>query len=272
MKAFLAIRRFLCLALSGLLLAPLSAYGQQAGARPAVPPPAAAFQQELIAVLDLEAVDASKSQASAMTDRLREELLRSGKFILVNRDQMEAVLNEQAFQQTGCTSSECAVQVGKVLGVRKIVSGRVTKIDDQHWLLSASLTDVETARTLRAESVRYEGSFFNLLDTGIAQLATKLAEGAQAVARPAPAVPPAPPPVVVAPPPPPAAPPAQAKQESGRSTWYWWALGAALVLGIVAAAGSGSKKSSSSTPSTAPGSSGTSSACTSNCNTIGFSW
>jgi TolB-like protein len=144
----------------------------QAPAKPATT--ATNAGQELVAVMDLEPINSTKVQAIAISDRLREELLKTHKFVLVNRDQMDAVLNEQALQQTGCTSSECAVKVGQVLGVRKLVTGRVLKLDDTHWQLSATIIDVETAQTLSSESIQYEGDFFALLQTGIVGLSAKL--------------------------------------------------------------------------------------------------
>ena len=314
MAALYFFRRALCILLSAAIVCPLASYAQTS-APPAVPrapsgqrlapmvplagdptPSLLIAQQaspaqaatpaqsgkELIAVLDLEAIGSDKVQASAMSDRLREELLKSGKYILVEREQMDAVLKEQAFQQAGCTSSECAVQVGKVLGVRKLVTGRVTKLDDRHWQLSANIIDVETAQTVSAESIRYQGDFFSLLDTGIGGLVAKLTAEkpgqpaiAKAPAPPAPAVAPAQPakaaekpslPAIVqaAPPPAPAAaaPPAPPKEEEkkGISGW-WWVAGGVVVVAVAVAAGS---KSS--------GGSKSSSGCTSNCGTVGFSW
>jgi formylglycine-generating enzyme required for sulfatase activity len=128
----------------------------------------------MIAVLDFEGVGASKVQASALTDRMREELLNTGKYLLVDRSQLNAVLDEQALQQTGCTSQECAVRVGKILGVRKLVTGRVSKLDDKLWLLSAQIIEVESARTLRAVSQQQQGDFGEVLDKGLSQLAAKL--------------------------------------------------------------------------------------------------
>lgn len=165
----------ICMALTFLLAIGLTT---PVSAQPANPAPAPSGKsssgKELIAVLDLDAVGSSKTEASAMSDRLREELLKTGKYTLVDRQQMEAVLGEQAFQQAGCTSAECAVKVGKVLGARKLVTGRVTKIDDQHWLLSANIIDVETAETLRSESLPHEGPYFSMLVTGIHTLALRL--------------------------------------------------------------------------------------------------
>jgi len=132
-------------------------------------------QKGLIAVMDLQPVDASKAQASAVTDQLREEFLHTGLYTLVDRAQMDAVLNEQAFQQAACTTSECAVKAGKLLGVRSLVTGRISKLDDQHWQLSAELIDVQTAETLRTETLPYEGPFFSLLTAGSKKLAVRLA-------------------------------------------------------------------------------------------------
>ncbi|HUJ75218.1 MAG TPA: CsgG/HfaB family protein [bacterium] len=147
-----------------------------AWAQPAPNPPAGkpAPGKELVAVLDLEAVGSSAIEASAMSDRLRDELLKSGRMILVDRQEMNSVLKEQALQQTGCTSTECAVQVGKVLGVRRLVTGRITKIDARHWLLAASIIDVETAQVLRSETLPFEGEYFALLTAGIGRLGTAL--------------------------------------------------------------------------------------------------
>jgi TolB-like protein len=231
--------------------------------------------KELVAVMDLEAVGASKVEASAITDRLREELLKSGRFTLVDRTQMSAVLDEQALQQSGCTTQECAVQVGKVLGVHKLISGKVTKISDTAWLVNATVVDVETSETLRAESIRHRGDYFSMLDEAIVQLAAKISTpagqkpdlsayvAAQKQAPPAALPPPPRPPeqkpdlgsVVAAQQAEPpqakdAAPPEEKKNETsdgnkGISKW-WWVAGGAAVLGAAAAAGGSSKKSSAS--------------------------
>jgi TolB-like protein len=142
----------------------------------------AAEGKDLIAVLEMEAVGASAVEASALTDRFREHLLNSGKFVLVQREQMDQLLKEQQFQQSGCTSQECAVKVGKVLGVRKLVSGRVTKISESLWMVSAILVDVESAETVRAESIQHQGAYWQLVTEGIGTLAEKLAGIAPATA------------------------------------------------------------------------------------------
>ena len=134
-----------------------------------------AADEELVAVMDLTPQAARPEEALAITNQLRTQLLKTGKFTLVDRSQMESILKEQALQQTGCTSDECAVQVGKILGVRKIISGSVTKLSDHVWQVSLLMLDVESAKTLRAESETYEGNLVTVIRTGVPDLAARLA-------------------------------------------------------------------------------------------------
>ncbi len=150
--------------------------------------------KELIAVLDLKGVGTSEVEAVAISDRLREVLLKTGRFKLINRSQMEAILNEQALQQTTCTDQNCAVQVGRILGVRKIVTGKITKIPGQLWQVSAVMLNVETAETLKADSIRHQGDFFTLLENQLPLLGAKLASVPAPATPSAPAAVPAPPP------------------------------------------------------------------------------
>lgn len=136
--------------------------------------------KELVAVLELDGVNASKSQLAALSEELRAQLLQSGKFRVVDRQQIDSVLKEQAFQQTGCTSQECAVQVGKILGVRKMIVGRVTKIEEEMWQVSAQMVDAESAETVRAVTLNYEGKYGALLTQGITGVAAKLTGAAEA--------------------------------------------------------------------------------------------
>jgi len=129
----------------------------------------------LTAILPFEAVGATPVETSVAYDRMQDELLLTGRFDLVERSQINAILDEQALQQAACSEGECAVKVGRILGVRNIVSGKVTKLDDTHWVISGRITDVETAQTLRATSIQYEGKYFNLLADGMPILAAKLA-------------------------------------------------------------------------------------------------
>jgi TolB-like protein len=135
---------------------------------------AVAQEKELVAVLDLGILGGTEAQAAALTNQLRAEMLRTGKVTLVDRSQLDAILEEQALQQTGCTSTECAVQVGQILGIRQIVAGTLTRISDNLWQVSVQLIDVETSETVRAEVFTHEGDYRSLLLQGMARVAQAL--------------------------------------------------------------------------------------------------
>ncbi len=74
--------------------------------------------QQTVAVLDFEGIGVSEDETRALSGRFANEFmgLSSGRYVIVERQQMGEILKEQGFQQSGCVSSECAVEVGAALG------------------------------------------------------------------------------------------------------------------------------------------------------------
>ena len=87
-------------------------------------------QRMLVAVLDLEAKGVSKIISGAVTDIMRSEMVKTGLFTIVERGQMDEILKEQGFQQTGCTDQACAVKIGKLISARKILIGEVNRYEE----------------------------------------------------------------------------------------------------------------------------------------------
>ncbi|MFC1620165.1 CsgG/HfaB family protein [Candidatus Neomarinimicrobiota bacterium] len=83
-----------------------------------------------IAVVELEAYGISETEVQALTNRLRVELFQTSRFAVVERDQMRAIMEEQDFQQTGCTTNECLVEVGQLLNVQQIFAGSISKVGE----------------------------------------------------------------------------------------------------------------------------------------------
>jgi len=130
--------------------------------------------QTTIAVVDFEAKGVSNDEASALSDRLRNELTEFGEYTVVERSQMEEVLKEQGFQQSGCVSNECAVEVGELVGVQQIVVGSISRVGDV-MSVSARIVSVETGTVLTAASYDHEGKIGDLLKTGMNRVALDLA-------------------------------------------------------------------------------------------------
>ena len=98
-----------------------------------------------IAVMDLVASNASAADAAIISNFVRMSFVRLGVFSVVDKKNMDRVLQEQAFQQTGCTSQECAVKLGKLLNTRKIVVGEYSVMAGISYM-TAQVVDVESGR------------------------------------------------------------------------------------------------------------------------------
>ena len=97
-----------------------------------------------LAVLDLEIVgDIPRDLRIPLSESLREGLFRTGKFRVIDRNNMDRILKEQGQQLFDCSSSECAVQVGRLLGVQKMVTGSLSRVGNI-YVVSAQLINVET--------------------------------------------------------------------------------------------------------------------------------
>lgn len=128
-----------------------------------------------IAVLDLDiSSGVSESYQRVLSDRLRQELFKTGIFTVVERNTMEDVLTEQSLHLAGCTSNECAIEVGRILGVQQMVSGSVGKVGEVHTV-SVRLIDVETTEVLEAESVDCSCAIEEVLTTRLREVAELLA-------------------------------------------------------------------------------------------------
>lgn len=106
-----------------------------------------------LAVADFVGKNISAADASIVTDFLRTELVKTGEFNVVEKANMDKILAEAAFQQSGCTTSECAVQIGKILNVQQMVVGSLSKLMETYFI-TANLVDVETGKILKSENIK----------------------------------------------------------------------------------------------------------------------
>jgi len=121
-----------------------------------------AQQTESLAILDLEGRGISTIEAASLTDRLRTALVRIGGITVVERGQMEQILGEQDFQLTGCTSNECAVEVGQLLGVTSMVAGSIGKVGST-FSIDIRTVDVQSGRITHSLWRDYRGEIDGLL-------------------------------------------------------------------------------------------------------------
>ncbi|MFL3051299.1 MAG: CsgG/HfaB family protein [Candidatus Neomarinimicrobiota bacterium] len=116
----------------------------------------------VVAIIDLEGRGISALEAQTLTDRMRSELVSTGAVTIVERGQMAEILDEQGFQQTGCVSSECAVEVGKLLGVSQMATGSIGKIGSS-YTIDVRMFAVEDGAIVRSVNRTYSGPIDGLI-------------------------------------------------------------------------------------------------------------
>lgn len=108
------------------------------------------LRSNYMAVLDLVTQDVDSRISLPLTESIRREIIKSGKYDVINRGDMNMLLGEQMYLLSGCASGECKgiVEAGRLLGVGKIVNGSVNLVGKTYYL-SLSLIDVESGNTER---------------------------------------------------------------------------------------------------------------------------
>jgi hypothetical protein len=75
---------------------------------------------------------------------------------------MEEVLQEQGFQQTGCTSEECAVEVGQLLGVQNMIGGSIGRVGET-FTIDVRMISVQSGVSLVTKQKTYAGKIDGLI-------------------------------------------------------------------------------------------------------------
>jgi len=104
-------------------------------------------RKETIAVLDFNVTSGiSPAAAPTLTNIFRSKLINTKKYAVLERNDMESILKEQAFTLTGmCNSAECAVEIGQLLAANKMVVGDIGKIGET-YSITIRLVDVSTGK------------------------------------------------------------------------------------------------------------------------------
>jgi len=131
-----------------------------------------------VAIMEFEPSGMSATDASNITSRFGYELSKTNRFRITERQMMEEILKEQQFQLSGCTSSECVIQVGQLLSVKYMIAGEVSKTFDL-YSLHVRIISVESGEVIAQVIEDYEGSARDFITGTVRNAALKLAAEAR---------------------------------------------------------------------------------------------
>jgi len=102
------------------------------------------FEKPIIAIVQLDANNISEGEAKAFTVKLQTDLFKNNYFIIIERNSIEEIVNEQGLYLSGCVSDECVVEIGRLLGAKFMLAGSVNRIGSI-FNIEVRFIDIETA-------------------------------------------------------------------------------------------------------------------------------
>ncbi len=107
-----------------------------------------------IVVFDLTAKSPDvQADSSMLSEMLRNEFIKTGRFEVVSREQTTKIMSETEFQTNGFTTANDAIQVGKLLNVKRAIVGSVGTLGGTVFV-TVQLFDLETGRFVTAEDMQ----------------------------------------------------------------------------------------------------------------------
>src|SRR3989339_681357 len=97
-----------------------------------------------------EAVFDDDNIKQGLADTLTTSFYKTKIFTVLERSKMNEIIKEQKFQLTGCTKTECAVEIGKILNVKYMVVGSIAKIGKE-YTVNIRIVSVESSEVVIAD-------------------------------------------------------------------------------------------------------------------------
>jgi sulfatase modifying factor 1 len=145
-------------------------------------------QTRNVAVNNFDALGIAPAEAAALTDRFRSELFITNAYTVLERNRMEEILQEQGFQQAGCSSNDCMAEIGKLLNVQQIFSGSVSQFGSLYTVM-IRLIDVESGKIINSQALDFSGGKEKMMTEGMRDFARYFAGGKTGPPSTAPALP-----------------------------------------------------------------------------------
>ncbi len=102
-------------------------------------------QKPRVGVLDFTAIKVPNPEALVVGNIFRGDIVSANVFDVLDRNNMNAILAEQEFQQSGCTEASCAVQIGKLLNMEYMLYGSVSRLGDS-YIIQVEMINIETSK------------------------------------------------------------------------------------------------------------------------------
>ena len=113
-----------------------------------------------VAVYDFKGDGEAATYGNNVTTLVTADLTTETNLVMLERSDLNKVLNEQSFGFSGMVNADAAAKIGQITGVKVLIAGQVIRTGNNHLVIVANIIGTETARLYAA---KVEGAADNLL-------------------------------------------------------------------------------------------------------------
>ena len=113
-----------------------------------------------VAVYDFKGDAEAATYGNNVTTLVTADLTTETNLVMLERSDLNKVLNEQSFGFSGMVNADAAAKIGQITGVKVLIAGQVIRTGNNRLVIVANIIGTETARLFAA---KVEGAADNLL-------------------------------------------------------------------------------------------------------------
>lgn len=107
-----------------------------------------------VAVVSIQNINVSRLEITMILKLLQSNLVKSNRFLVLERENIDRILQEQSLRGAGVVSEGEAVRLGRILDVEKIVIGSMMRSNGDYFL-EIRLIDIQTSGIEKSEIVQF---------------------------------------------------------------------------------------------------------------------
>ena len=126
--------------------------------------PISLYSQLAVSILDFSGEDVEQKVLKACYNQLEESLIESNRFTVIEKGMRDEILEEQKIQNSGICDTDCAVEIGQLIGAEFLMLGDVIGLTSRLFQVNIKIINVETGDVAEKVTNKIKGDIDDLLN------------------------------------------------------------------------------------------------------------
>jgi len=114
--------------------------------------PVFSLDKPRVAVVPFNSIGVSEKDAQVLSGLFETALVKTDSFSVIEQNQVQEIIDAQAYSMSGCTDEACAIEFGELLAAEQIILGDLSIIGGK-YILNAKIIDVAQGSNIKADNV-----------------------------------------------------------------------------------------------------------------------